>query len=362
MIQLIFILTFSLLSCKGDLKRQNSVADIKVSETQDPEKINSVSADDTLQMALPADDEKTPEKTVLQKEVTNNEKEKAAVKPLKDQGGQDKKVQKEIVPIKDSDGQSMQKADEEKSIENKEMPEKPEPVQIKDKIENVDVKEAKQDVADILLIDHEKWDFLLKKNVSSSGKVNYASFKSDERLLNEYLKILEETDVKTLNRNQRLAFWINAYNAYTIKLILNNYPVASITEIDNGKPWDTKWIKLDGKVLSLNNIENDIIRPRFKEPRIHFAVNCAAKSCPPLLNRAWNESNLDAEFEKQTYRFVQNKAFNIIQSDEAEVSKIFEWYAEDFGNLTSFLNKYLDKPLNANAKISYMEYDWLLNN
>lgn len=208
---------------------------------------------------------------------------------------------------------------------------------------------------------HDNFDAILRKHVASNGDVNYAGIKADQAALNNYLGELEAADVSTMSRKEKLAYWINAYNAYTIKLITDNYPLGSITDLEGGKPWDKKWIKLNGKTLSLNNIENDIIRPQFNEPRIHFAVNCAAKSCPPLLNRAWTAKNLEANFEKQTKAFVNSSSFNQIGGSSATVSKIFEWYAVDFGDLITFLNKYSSTKLDAGATISYKDYNWSLN-
>ena len=236
----------------------------------------------------------------------------------------------------------------EKKIEKVQEPD-PEPVK---------VEEPKK----VTSIAHTIFDGLLKKHVSSTGKVNYKGLKSAESTLDEYLGTLEKTIVKDLNgRNEKMAFWINAYNAYTIKLILKNYPLKSITDLHGGKPWDVKWIKLDDRTLSLNNIENDILRPKYKDPRIHFAVNCAAKSCPALLNKAWTPSNLESSFANQTKNFVNNTNFNKISKKKVELSKIFEWYGEDFGNLVNFLNKYTSTEINSNAKIEFVEYDWSLN-
>ena len=208
---------------------------------------------------------------------------------------------------------------------------------------------------------HDSFDALLRKHVSSSGKVNYAGFKQDKSMLETYTTALSAVNVGSLKRKEALAFWINAYNAFTIKKIVDNYPLKSITDLDGGKPWDAKWIKLDGRTLSLNNIENDIIRPKYNEPRIHFAVNCAAKSCPPLLNKAWTPSNLESNFNKQTKAFV-NSSLNEISADKVTISKIFEWYAKDFGDLIPYLNKYASVNISSGAEIAYKEYDWSLNN
>ena len=208
---------------------------------------------------------------------------------------------------------------------------------------------------------HDQWDDLLKKHVSDNGKVNYTGFIQDEVKLNEYCNTLSNIEfTKGLSRDEQLAFWINVYNAFTIKLILDNYPLKSILDLDNGKVWDRKWIIIAGKKYSLNNIEHEIIRPQFNEARIHFAVNCAAKSCPPLMNAAWTGENLEQHLEMQTRNFIQNEEYNEISEKELKLSKIFEWYAADFSNLKSFISKYVDKDIKA-AAIRYQEYNWDLN-
>ena len=209
---------------------------------------------------------------------------------------------------------------------------------------------------------HKLFDSFLGKYVSNSGNVNYAEIKKNEASLDAYLITLENTKFNTTwSREDKLAFWINAYNAYTIKLILNNYPVAKITDLHGGKPWDHKWIKLTGKTLSLNNIENDIIRPEFKEPRIHFAVNCAAKSCPPILNAAYTAGNLESKLESQTKKFVNNSAFNTLGKSEITISKIFDWYGSDFGDVASYIARYAETAVKPTAKVKFKEYDWNLN-
>ncbi|PHN08515.1 DUF547 domain-containing protein [Flavilitoribacter nigricans] len=211
--------------------------------------------------------------------------------------------------------------------------------------------------------DHSQWDALLKQYVSATGKVNYAGFKQDKTKLQAYLDELAANPVQdSWSRTEKMAYWINVYNAFTIKLIVDNYPVTSITKLHNGKPWDVKWIKLGSKTYSLNEVENDILRPKYKDARIHFAVNCAAKSCPPLLNRAWTKDNLETYLDKQTKAFINNSKYNTLSARKAEVSKIFEWYAADFGQLIEFLNKYSETRINNGATVNYKEYDWALNN
>ena len=211
-------------------------------------------------------------------------------------------------------------------------------------------------------ISHTSFDNYLKKYVSASGNVNYGGMKTDYQPLKTYLKELAKSTPKSdWSRNEKLAYWINAYNAFTIDLILSNYPVSKITDLDGGSPWKVNRIELEGKKYSLDQIENKIIRPQFKEPRIHFAVNCAAKSCPTLMNGAFLPSKLDNQLEKQTKKFINNPSFNTISEGGAKVSKIFEWYGEDFGNLIEYLNKYSTQKISPNSKVEFEEYNWALN-
>jgi hypothetical protein len=210
--------------------------------------------------------------------------------------------------------------------------------------------------------DHSGWDAFLQSNVSSSGQVDYRSIKANPATLNDYLAELEQYPPQSSwNRNTTMAYWINAYNAYTIKLIVNNYPVSSIKDIDGGNPWGTKWIKIGGQTYSLNQIENDILRPRYGDARIHFAVNCAAASCPPLHNRAFTADNLNSTLQRLTRKFVNNKDYNTITAKRVELSKIFDWYGSDFGSVVDYINGYTDTALNSDTAVTFKEYDWKLN-
>ena len=210
-------------------------------------------------------------------------------------------------------------------------------------------------------VDHSPWDQLLRKHVTSAGKVNYKAIKADPSALNGYLKTLSDNPInEEWSRNQKMAYWINAYNAYTVKLIVDNYPLKSILDLHSGKPWDHSWIKLGSKTYTLNDIEHKILRPQFKDARIHFAVNCAATSCPPILNKAWTASNLNETLDLQAKKFINDASYNSI-GGEVAVSKIFDWYKEDFGELSTYLNKYAKAPIAAGTSISFKEYDWALN-
>lgn len=216
------------------------------------------------------------------------------------------------------------------------------------------------------VFNHQTFDDLLKKHVTSSGKVNYKGIKGEVSKLDAYIKELntQYPNLNSWSKNKQLAFWINVYNAHTIKLIVDNYPVASITKLKGGKPWDYKFIKLGDKTYTLNEVENDIIRPKYNEPRIHFAVNCAAKSCPKLMNKAWTEDNLNSALTTQTKAFLANTTENTLGANEIKISKIFDWYNADFiksGSLISFIKKFSAATINDNAKVTYNEYNWDLN-
>lgn len=209
---------------------------------------------------------------------------------------------------------------------------------------------------------HDAWNRLLGKHVSAAGKVNYKGFKADQQALDAYLQQLAANPpASTWTRADQMAYWINAYNAFTIDLIVDNYPVSSILKLDGGKTWDVKRIVLGGKKYSLNQIENEILRPEFKDARIHFALNCAARSCPPLYNKAFTAKNLERALEQRTRQFINDARFNTLSAGKASVSKIFEWYAADFGDLKTFLNKYAGVKMDAGASIGFLEYNWELN-
>ena len=209
---------------------------------------------------------------------------------------------------------------------------------------------------------HTPWDSLLQQYVSASGQVDYKGWKANPAALEAYCRLLADNPPQdSWSREEQLSYWINAYNAFTVKLIVDNYPTASILRFDGGKTWDVKRIVLGGKKYSLNQIENEIIRPRFKEPRIHFALNCAAKSCPPLYNHAYTPANLDSTLEIRARQFINNPDFNTLSANKAVVSKIFDWYGADFDDLRKYLNRYAKTPLKSTATVTFKEYDWDLN-
>ena len=215
--------------------------------------------------------------------------------------------------------------------------------------------------------DHSQWNSLLSDHVSSSGKVDYKGFKSDKAKLQKYLDELETNTVSSdWSSSEIKAYWINAYNAYTVKLMVDNYPLKSIKDLkfDGKSAWDRKWIKIGGSTLSLNDIEHKKLRAKYNEPRIHFAVNCASFSCPILLNEAYTASKLESQLTKQAKRFINDSSRNKISSDKVQISKLFDWYKDDFtskGSIIAFLNKYSTVKINESASVSYLTYNWSIN-
>jgi hypothetical protein len=220
---------------------------------------------------------------------------------------------------------------------------------------------------------HEAFDKALKAYTFKKGSqvsVDYKSLAENKGELDSYLKQLEavkKAEFSKFTTDEKLAFWINAYNAYTLKLIIKNYPVKSIKDIGGlfSGPWDQKFIYLMGKNMTLNEIEHGTIRKQFKEPRIHFAVNCASIGCPSLLQEVFVGSKLDAQLETATKNFLANKDKNFYDKSKNTLfmSKIFKWYGGDFkdkfGNKEQFISKYIEFPKNADT--DYLDYNWNLN-
>lgn len=211
--------------------------------------------------------------------------------------------------------------------------------------------------------DHSKWDTFLKLHVDQTGNVDYKSIKEDESKLKEYLnQFIKKAPSKSWRKEEKLAYWINAYNAFTIKLLVDNYPLKSIKDIE--APWDKKFIPIDGELISLNYIEHEILR-QMNEPRIHVAINCASVSCPQLLNEAFIAGELNSQLNKVTSRFINNPTKNIISGNQLHLSKIFMWFKKDFGqkdsSIIEFINQYSLVKAKPDSKINYLKYNWNLN-
>ena len=221
-------------------------------------------------------------------------------------------------------------------------------------------------------VDHSAWDALLKKHVNEKGLVDYKGMIADSLALNKYLDMLSVNvpDKDVWTDAAQLTYWINAYNAFTVKLIIKNYPVKSIKDIAGGipfvnTPWDVKFIEIGDETYDLNNIEHGIIRKQFDEERIHFALVCAAISCPPLRNEAYTADRLNDQLNDQARTFFNDSSKNKIAQDKASISPILKWYGGDFKDkapsLREYVNQYSKVQINQGVDVGFTDYDWSLN-
>ncbi|QCK15133.1 DUF547 domain-containing protein [Mangrovivirga cuniculi] len=220
--------------------------------------------------------------------------------------------------------------------------------------------------------DHSGFTQILQKYVDDDYLVDYEGMLNDRTRLDSYLNELSNNaPSKDWSREEQLAYWINAYNGFTLKLILDNYPVESIKDLHPtvnipllNTVWHKKFFKINGIDFNLDEIEHGILRKKFDEPRIHFAINCASYSCPPLRNEAYVASRINEQLDEQARKFINDPKKNKITTDKIKISKIFKWFTGDFkanGSLIEYLNKYSETTIKESADINYMEYDWSLN-
>jgi len=225
-------------------------------------------------------------------------------------------------------------------------------------------------------VDHSSWNQFLSRNLASDGqgvnRVHYGRVSGQDRqLLGGYLQQLQGTDIRALNRNEQFAYWVNLYNARTVALVLDNYPVQSIQQINNGKAFDQPGVvTVLGKSLSLNDIESKIVRPVYNnDPRIHYALNCAAYGCPNLAPTAYTSQNLNGRLDQAARQFINTDRAVQRTANGVQVSKIYQWYQEDFGgspqgviaHLRQYANPTTLAKLNGVNQIEGYYYDWSLN-
>ncbi len=231
--------------------------------------------------------------------------------------------------------------------------------------------------------DHGLWDQILTQYAKEGGKrFDYISLKSDESKLNRYLQSLADADLTSLPKNEILALFANAYNAYTVKTILDRVSPDRSIEIgsirDIPEVFDLTEHEVGGYSLSLNNMEHNILRPYFKDPRIHFAVNCASTSCPPIPTRAFRGETVQMQLGDVTRNVLSSPDYVRVEGDDLVLTRIMNWYGEDFvsddykgaeKDLASFVSKYtsdeIRKWIEARSgapNIKFMNYDWRLNN
>jgi hypothetical protein len=235
---------------------------------------------------------------------------------------------------------------------------------------------GQQQVAQAVDFDHSKFDQILKTYVDPEGRVDYNGIALDDAF-HEYITSLENAKADALSRDGQLAFWINAYNAVTIDKVIKWKPKKSVRETFVPGVWTgTKFFtsrqhNVAGQRLSQDDIEHEILRKRFKDPRIHFAIICASSGCPLLPRSAYTAENVQSRLEDETQKYLHSKRG--LQIDYVEntmmLSKLFDWFAGDFesksGSVTSFIKPYLDEKamafLDRMPKMSYISYDWALN-
>jgi hypothetical protein len=232
-------------------------------------------------------------------------------------------------------------------------------------------------------VDHSAWDRLLKTYVKPGAdglnRVNYSAFKRDGHVaLKAYIGSLQSIDPNALDPSEQFAFYVNLYNAKTIDIVLDHYPVKSIKDISlgghllaslTGGPWKAKVVKVNGTELSLDDIEHGILRTRFHDPRIHYAVNCASVGCPNLSNEAYTGAKLDAQLDTSAHNYVNSPRGFRFDGQALVASSIYKWFKDDFGGsdqgVLKHALKYADPDLGAKLKtarsISGFEYDWSLN-
>lgn len=209
-----------------------------------------------------------------------------------------------------------------------------------------------------------KTDGFLKKNVSN-GKVDYQSLKNDSNSLNGILEMASKVDLTKESANTTKAFWINAYNLSLIKGILVKYPVKQPTDIAG--LFDKTTHLIAGKKLTLNDIENKMIREKYNDARIHFVLVCGANGCPPITNFAYTPDDIEEQLNKQSKIALNNPNFIKVNagSKKVELSQIFEWFKNDFiskgKNEIDFINQYRETKIDSKSKVSYYPYDWNLN-
>ncbi len=229
------------------------------------------------------------------------------------------------------------------------------------------------------MIDHSAWDYLLSRYVVTDARgvnrFNYRGMtRSDFEVLCGYLYTLQATDTRTLNKAEQLAYWFNLYNATTVGFVVAKRPLLSVRQIktkplDLVGPFDDKILNVMGRSLSLTDVESGIIRPVFKDPRIHYALNCASVGCPNLSCTAWTSANLDARLNRAAYDFINTDRAVKVGVFGVNASKIFDWYKADFGgsdqaviqHMRQYANPATQRKLSGVRKFHRFYYDWSLN-
>lgn len=234
------------------------------------------------------------------------------------------------------------------------------------------MQEAHADAGGTAAFDHGALDALLRAHVDPEGFVDYDGLRSDTMALDAYIESLAKAEPESLGRDERLALLINAYNAFTLRLILDHMPLDSIRDIPGGQRWDARRWRLSGATVSLNEIEHELIRPRFAEPRIHFALVCAAVGCPPLRREAYTGARLEAQLADQTRIVHTSPRWFTLDAARGEVglTALYDWYRGDFeqqgGSVLAYVARHVPDLAALIAgdrapRVRFLDYDWRLN-
>lgn len=220
-----------------------------------------------------------------------------------------------------------------------------------------------QSVAFSQYINYQFYEDFLTKYVSVDGYVDYDAIYQNQVDLNTVIKRFESLHtLKDWSTNQKLSHWINVYNVYSIKLIVDNFPINSIKDITGS--FDLRFIPFEKQYISLNHIEKEILSTTLDE-RIHFAINCASISCPNINRVPFYADTIENQLEIAAKQFINNSMKNGISKKEVKLSKIFDWFAADFlknnTSIIAYINKYADTKIKDNAEITYLDYNWSLN-
>lgn len=225
--------------------------------------------------------------------------------------------------------------------------------------------------------DHAPLDAILKARVNAIGEVDYASLKADRAGLDGYVRRLAESSPENrkdlfASREHELAYWMNAYNALMLKVVIDAYPIASVRKLGGPLGYGVflrKEHTLGGRQMSLRSLENDVVRKRYGDPRIHFAIVCASMSCPFLAREAFTAARLDAQLDRLTRESLAQRRMVVIDAAKKQLtlSKLFDWYESDFGDVAGFIKKYSSEENRrkiesiAAPRIRHHDYDWAIN-
>ncbi|MCG3729893.1 DUF547 domain-containing protein [Vibrio cincinnatiensis] len=228
----------------------------------------------------------------------------------------------------------------------------------------------KSDEHSQMVISHHSWQIMLDNYLIQHDQQTLFAYaqvsQDDQETLQNYLNQLSQFDPRRLNKREQYAYWINLYNALTVKIILENYPLTSITKLGGWfqfGPWDLPLITIQGQDLTLNDIEHRILRPIWQDPKIHYVLNCASLGCPNLQAKVFTAKNIDSQLEEAAQAFINSTKGAQFKESSLILSTIYKWYADDFGNkaqLLQHLSRYRPELSHYTGRIRY-EYNWSLN-